>query len=178
MLEAMRSGWAKQQRGGRRLQPRTIAGREAIVRQFVEFTNEYPWRWTAHQVDEWFTDLIAAQGKAESTLRNYQSTLRMFCEYLVSPHYGWSQECEARFGSHPVQVCHEWNTVAHLTDYEGRADRRPLTRTELQWFFDHADDQVGKAVRRGRKGALTAYRDAFGAAAGANSALSAAQPPP
>ncbi len=35
-----------------------------------------------------------------------------------------------------------------------------MTRTELQTFFDYADDQVERAVRLGRKGALAAYRDA------------------
>jgi hypothetical protein len=29
--------------------------------------------------------------------------------------------CQERFGTHPVQVCHEWSTIAHLNDYEGRA---------------------------------------------------------
>ncbi|WP_257002043.1 tyrosine-type recombinase/integrase [Streptomyces sp. WZ.A104] len=51
-------------------------------------------------------------------------------------------------------------TAAHLTDYEGRAERRPMTREEIQAFLDHADAQVERAIRRGRKGALAAYRDA------------------
>lgn len=86
--------------------------------------------------------------------------LRQFCDYITSPHYQWAAECESRFGTHPVQVCHEWNTSAHLADYEGDADRRPLTRQELQTLFDHADERVDRAVRLGRKGALAAYRDA------------------
>jgi len=24
-----------------------------------------------------------------------------------------------RFGEAPVQICHQWNTVAHLAEYEG-----------------------------------------------------------
>lgn len=84
----------------------------------------------------------------------------MFCDYITSPHYEWPAECERRFGTHPVQIAHEWNTVAHLAEYEARASRRPLTRQELQMLFDYADDQVERAVRLGRKGALAAYRDA------------------
>jgi integrase/recombinase XerC len=75
-------------------------------------------------------------------------------------HYHWAKECEKRFGTHPVQVCHEWNTAAHLEDYEGNAERRPLTRQECQALFDYADEQVERALSLGRKGALTAYRDA------------------
>ena len=35
-----------------------------------------------------------------------------------------------------------------------------MTREELQRFLDYADDQVERAVRAKRKGALAAYRDA------------------
>jgi site-specific recombinase XerD len=160
VLEAMLDGWEKQQRGGRRLQQSTIDDRRQGVRQFVRFTNEYPWRWTAAHMDEWTTHLISELGRAESTIRNYQGTIRGFCDYIISPHYHWSEECEARFGTHPVQICHEWNTAAHLVDYEGQARRRPLTRDECQRLFDFADEQVERAVRMRRKGALTAYRDA------------------
>jgi len=59
-----------------------------------------------------------------------------------------------------VPICHEWNTIAHLNDYEGSPEARPLSREELQRFLDYADDQVDRAARTGRKGALAAYRDA------------------
>jgi site-specific recombinase XerD len=95
-----------------------------------------------------------------STVRKYQTAIRLFCDYLVSPHYRWAEECDRRFGTHPVQVCHEWNTTAHLTDYEGDAERRPFTRNELQRFFDYCDLRVDRAACSGRKGALAAYRDA------------------
>ena len=47
-----------------------------------------------------------------------------------------------------------------LNSYEGRPEARPFTREELQRFLDYADDQVERAVRAKRKGALAAYRDA------------------
>jgi integrase/recombinase XerC len=59
-----------------------------------------------------------------------------------------------------VPICHEWNTITHLNDYEGRPEARPLSLGELQRLFDFADDQVERAVRAKRKGALAAYRDA------------------
>lgn len=34
----------------------------------------------------------------------------------------------------PVQICHEWNTAAHLNEYEGKPERRPMTHEELQAF--------------------------------------------
>ena len=49
-----------------------------------------------------------------------------------------------------------------LTSTTTRAIRRPArsAATELQRFLDYADEQVERAVRAKRKGALAAYRDA------------------
>ena len=63
---------------------------------------------------------------AFSTVRSYQQAVAMFCDYLVDGRYGWGVACEKRFGTHPVQICHEWNTVAHAAEYEGRPGNRPL----------------------------------------------------
>ena len=63
-------------------------------------------------------------------------------------------------GSAPVQVFHEGNTTAHAAEYEGRPERRPLARAELQAFFDAADGLVEKAACSRRKGQLAAFRDA------------------
>jgi integrase/recombinase XerC len=160
VFEAMLLGFGKQQLGGRRLDGKTVRDRDGQLRRFAAFTNTYPWEWTAADLDEWMTSLISEKGLAHSTIRSYQITVRLFCGFLISPAYGWSAECEARFGTHPVQICHEWNTVTHLTEYEGRGKRRPFTREELQKFFDFCDDRVEQVVRSGRKGALAAYRDA------------------
>jgi hypothetical protein len=89
---------------------------------------------------------------------------RFFCtlEFLCDGRYGWAVACEQEFGpgEHPVAIVHEWNSIAHLQSYEGDPDERPFTRDELQRFLDYADDQVDRAVRAKRKGALAAYRDA------------------
>jgi integrase/recombinase XerC len=160
VLEAMLAGWARQQLGGRGLSPRTVGQRQAVVRQFLAHAGEYPWNWTAAHLDDWSADLVGVAGKAKSTIRSYHDAIRSFESYLIAPQYRWAEECGARFGTHPARICFESNTAAHLVDYEGRPDRRPMTREELQRFFDYADDQVGRAAGSGRKGALAAYRDA------------------
>lgn len=159
VLTAMLSGWQRQQRG-RNLQDSTIQNRVLAVRRFIKYTNEYPWNWTAVHVDEWSAALIGEQNSAKSTIRGYQGALRLFCDYLTSEHYEWVSVCVERFGVSPTQVCHEWNTAEHVAEYEGRPERRPLTRKEVQRLLDYADDQVNRAIKQGRKGALTAYRDA------------------
>src|SRR5258708_2086222 len=59
-----------------------------------------------------------ARPVAVSTARGYETALRLFCEYVTDPRYEWAELCETRFGRRPVQVFHEWNSVAHVTDYE------------------------------------------------------------
>jgi integrase/recombinase XerC len=161
MVEAMLKGWRAQQ-VARGLREDTMIPRERLVRRFIAFTNEYPWDWGPSHVDDWTQSLTSEKHLAPSTIRCYQTDLRLFSEYLCDGRYGWAVACEKEFGPgrHPVPVCHEWNTIAHLNDYEGDPEARPFTREELQRFFDFADDQVERAVRAGRKGALAAYRDA------------------
>jgi integrase/recombinase XerC len=155
LFEAMLTGWVRQQ-CSRRLGESIIGSRERTVRRFAEFTQAWPWEWSPGQVEEW----IAQGGWAHSTVRSYQGALAVFLDYVCDSRYGWVAECEQRVGARPVQVCHESNTAAHVADYEGRPARRPLTRAELQAFFDAADDRVERVAGAGRKGWLASFRDA------------------
>ena len=161
MVEAMLRGWRAQQMA-RGLREDTVVPRERLVRRFLEFTSEYPWAWSPGHMDEWSLSLTAELHLAPSTIRSYQCTLRQFSEFLIDGRYGWAVACEQAFGpgQHPVAIAHEWNTIAHLAEYEGRPEARPFTRAELQRFLDYADDQVERAAASKRKGALAAYRDA------------------
>lgn len=159
VFEGMIAGWSRQQLA-RGLKKSTIDDRQSSVRQFMDFAGAYPWRWTAVMMDDWSAELVGAKGLAVSTVRQRQGDVRLFCDYITSRFYDWPEVCEERFGTHPIQVCHEWNTTRHLEDHEGKPGRRALTREECQALFDYADDRVEHALRRGRKGAVTAYRDA------------------
>jgi hypothetical protein len=162
MFEAMVRAWRAQQ-AARGLREDTIVQRERLVRRFLSFTNEYPWRWASAHVDEWSLWMTSERRLAPSTIRGYQTDLRLFTEFLAdNARYGWVSACEQEFGPgvHPVPIVHEWNSIAHLQSYEGNPEARAFTREELQRFLDYADDQVDRAVRAKRKGALAAYRDA------------------
>ncbi|WP_029381470.1 tyrosine-type recombinase/integrase [Streptomyces leeuwenhoekii] len=159
MFDAMLRGWRAQQKS-RGLKDETIDPRERLVRRFLEFANDYPWQWTPAHMDEWSASLTGEKHLAPSTIRSYQGDIRLFTEFLIDGRYGWGPACEEAFGVHPVAIAHEWNTLPHLQDYEGDPEARPFTREELQRFLDYADDQVARAVKSKRKGALAAYRDA------------------
>jgi site-specific recombinase XerD len=154
LFEEMLEGWERQQRS-RRLSGSLIAGRTRLVRRFQAFTGTWPWCWTSEQADSW----ISSSRWAHSTVRCYQGAVASFLDYVCDQRYGWISECEQRVGARPVQVIGEWNAAVHVADYEGRPERRPLSRAELQAFFDAADERVARAVASRRKGWLAAFRD-------------------
>jgi site-specific recombinase XerD len=159
VFTAMLDGWRNQQLA-RNLAVSTIDGRASAIRAFARHADALPWQWTAQHADEWFGDLRAVRGCARSTLRSYQNAVQLFCGYATDPAYDWAGECVQRFGTHPVQVIHEWNTAVHVADSEAGPRKRAYTRTELQELFDYADDQVARKRAAGRKGWLPAFRDA------------------
>ena len=157
VFEAILAGWRLQQES-RLLAAPTVDSRDKTLRRFQAFTGEYPWQWGPADIEEWSVSLRSA-GRSRTTIRAYQNAVAMFCDFACDGRYGWAVECEARFGEHPSQICHDWNTADHVADYEGDPARRPFTRDELQAFFDFADDRVAAARVHGRKGGLAAWRD-------------------
>ena len=155
LFEAMLEGWRRQQ-AARRLSGPLIEGRVRLARRFQAFTGAWPWQWTPAQAEAW----VASGGWAHSTIRSYEGALAVFLDFACDPRYGWVAECEQLAGARPVQVFHEGNAAVHASDYEGRPERRPLTRAELQAFFDAAGAHVEKAADARRKGWLSAFRDA------------------
>ncbi|MET7769589.1 tyrosine-type recombinase/integrase [Nocardia sp. NPDC005366] len=158
VLQAMLAGWAKQQ-AARLVAPGTLEQREQNVRRLVAFTNDYPWNWGPVDIEDW-TAAMVDRGLAHSTIRHYQGQVALFLDYLTDARYRWDAVCEKHFGTHPVQVFHEWNTAVHRADVEARPGNRPMSRDELQDFFDYCDDRVAVVRRSGRKGWLAAFRDA------------------
>lgn len=158
MLNAMIEGWCAQQRS-RGLREDIVRSRRQLVVRLCESSGHAPWEWTPGDV-EVFTGELAAAGRSRSTLRGYHGSIHLFCEYLTSPHYDWVEICEAQFGAAPSQVCLPWNTIVHRFAFEGDGGRRPLTYDELETLFNTADARVDELATSGRKGALSALRDA------------------
>ena len=160
VFAAMADGWRIQMES-RGLKKSTITSRLVLVRRFAAYSNEYPWTWTAEDLEGFSADLRSgARPVTIATLRNYQNELRLFHEYLLDPRYAWREEVRRRFDADIQQIVHEWNSVAHVSDYEGDPSRRALTYAEVQMLFDAADDLVDTAIRSKRKGRLAAIRTA------------------
>ena len=153
----MLAGWRAQQTS-RNLAEATIERRRSVVCRFQDYVGSYPWAWTAPEVDEFFLEFRALRHGSHSTLLSYQNALRMFLEYIVDPAYGWVELCWSRFGDHPVQVFHEWNTARHTQQAMGGPSKRPYTRAELQDLFDCADERVVRIRQSNSKGWVPAFR--------------------
>lgn len=160
IFTAMVEGWQDQQLA-RGLNTATIRPRIRMIFRFQAYTNDYPWDWSAPDVEEFAAELRSRDQRiTTSTLHAYQSAIRLFCDYICDPRYDWASTCERLFGTHPIQICFDWNTAVHSADHEGRPQRRALTKIELQSLFDHMDDEVARLRQIGNKGWLAALRDA------------------
>jgi len=159
LFEAMLRGW-RDQGLARNLAPATLTARERQLRAFHTHAASFPWQWTLQSADEWFADLRSVHHCARSTLRGYQAAVRGFCTYVTDPAYGWVEECTRRFGTHPVQIITEVNAAQHVSEVESQPGKRPFTRRELQDLFNYADAQVQAKRAGGKKGWLSAFRDA------------------
>ncbi|MGW1752564.1 tyrosine-type recombinase/integrase [Streptomyces sp. NPDC002092] len=126
-----------------------------------EFTGLYPWQWTPADGEAFIADLRSGPKPVQlSTARTYEVMIALFVEYLLDARYGWVELCLERFGEAPQEIFHEGNSVLHAVEYEGDPRRRPLDYDEVQALFDAADARVKRIRGQGRKGALTALRDA------------------
>ena len=159
VFDEMLMGWSDQQLS-RNLNRHTIKTRNGIVRRFHAFTNEYPWTWRPLDLEAFTAELRGGDSPAAlTTIRAYQGAIRLFLEFASDPRYAWTAVCERLFGTHPAQICFEWNSAEHTSDSEGRPQRRALTKPELQTFFNHADDRVAEARTAGSKSWLPLMRD-------------------
>lgn len=160
VFQGMLAGWERQ-RLSRGLDATATRSNVALVKRFARFTEEYPWEWKPGDVEDFTVSLLnRPEPASHSTLRGYHSVIRAFCTFITDPRYEWPEVCQERFGAHPVQICHDWNTRHHVAEFEARPAKRPLTFDEAEAFFAHADLKVERIVAAGKKGALSALRDA------------------
>lgn len=68
-----------------------------------EFANQYPWQWGPGEIESFTAELVSRSPPlAHATVRGYQVTLRLFCEFVTDARYGWPAECETTF---PGSAC-------------------------------------------------------------------------
>ncbi|MGW7042138.1 hypothetical protein ACWGDT_05345 [Streptomyces avermitilis] len=118
------------------------------------FSNQYPWQWQWQwqwQPAEFeaFIDHLRARTPTftASSGRNYQYRLRLFCEYITDPRYGWLAVCQERFGQVPVQILHHWP----------RCSMKPATLWSVPAALDGA--RCGRPAGNAARG--TALRDVW-----------------
>ena len=145
VLQAMLDGW-RAQLLARGLTVGTIKGMSRNVAAFQAYTNDYPWSWAAHDLDEYFAHRRSQERPLEvRTLRTYGSSIRAFCSFLCDPRYRWVALCEQPFGDVPSSDRLRLELAAtHESMTPFATGRRAFTRPELQTLFDVLDDLVDR----------------------------------
>lgn len=131
------------------------------MQRLVDFIGSYPWHWTVVDADDFFAHLRDVDGSSLSTVRAYQNDTKLFLQYAMNPSYPWNETCGRRFGMSFSQIVTDENRARHISKIDARPTKRPFESHELQAFFDLADLEVERCLNSGRKGALTAWRDAI-----------------
>jgi hypothetical protein len=138
----------------------TVRRRIASVHRMADFVGSYPWQWTAADADDFFSHLRGVRNLAHTTVRAYQTDVKLFLDYATDPAYDWNEHCGRLFGTVFGQVITEFNRAKHVQANDARPLKRPFSLVELQQFFDLADLEPERILNAGRKGALAAWRDA------------------
>ncbi len=134
-------GLGRQQRS-RFLRAATSAPRLRIVRRFSELCGQYPWQWSPGELEALVSQLTSGERPvAASTVRSYQVPPRLSCELVTGSRFGWAAGCDRRYTMTPLQICHEWSTVAHV------GDSRRNARAEGYGTFGSVQVRYGNASR-------------------------------
>ena len=114
VFEDMLTGW-KQQQLARNFTAGTIRRRESLVRRFVNHTGHFPWDWTVGDADEFFAHEGSILNLAFATIRDYQTHLKVFRDFLTDPVYEWDRACLQGFGRSPAQIITDFNQAHHAS---------------------------------------------------------------
>lgn len=131
LLEAMLTGWVRQQRS-RFPKDDTIKQRLAVVRRLVEFTNAFPWDWQPADGEAFIEHLQSENRKRPimmSTGRGYETTLALFMTFLTDRRYGWPEQCFEQFGRVPRPAPASRLSVSKASRTRHPCLRRPEQRT-------------------------------------------------
>ena len=106
VFEGMLEGWARQQRTRFLKWDSTIKPRMSLVRRLARFSNQYPWEWQPAEVEAFFDNVRANNPNfSVSTARQYQNSLRMFCDFICDARYGWLATCQDGSGGFRCRFC-------------------------------------------------------------------------
>lgn len=154
---AMLDGWRNAQRA-QGFQERTTHRRHRSVERFIDWSGKYPWQWTQVEAEDFFAELRGIHHLSTATVRALQNDLVLFLAYASDPAYPWAAHCAELLGEPFVPIAPR--RIVHRQEGPANPVKRPFSTTELQAFFDFADDEVERILRSGLRGGLAAYRDA------------------
>jgi hypothetical protein len=153
------TGWRRAQLA-QNYSPDTARRRVASVLRMGDFVGSYPWQWTVADADDFFARLRGVRNLAHTTVRAYQTDVKLFLDYATDPAYNWNEHCGQLFGTVFSQVITEFNKARHVQADDARPLKRPFTPPDCSSFSTWPSWSLSGSFIAGRKGALAAWRDA------------------
>jgi hypothetical protein len=90
-LSDVLTGWRRAQLA-QNFSPDTVRRRIASVLRMGDFVGSYPWQWTAADADDFFGHLRGLRNLAHTTVRAYQTDVKLFLDYATDPAYDWNEQ--------------------------------------------------------------------------------------
>jgi hypothetical protein len=122
-LDDVLTGWRRVQLA-QNFSPDTTRRRVASVCGWASFVGAYPWQWTAADADDFFGHLRGVRNLAHTTVRAYQTGVKLFLDYATDPAYDWNEHCGRRFGTVFSQVITEFDKARHVQADWARSHRQ------------------------------------------------------
>lgn len=95
----------------------------------AEFVGSYPWQRPAAGADDFFGHLRGVGNLAHTTVRAYQTDVRVFLDYATDPAFDWNEHCGRLFGTVFCQVVTEFNRARHVQANDARSSRTAVSST-------------------------------------------------
>ena len=105
----------------------TARRRVTSVLRMTDFVGSYPWQWTPADADDFFGHLRGVLNRAHTTVRAYQTDVKLFLDYATDPTYDWNEHCGRLFGTVFCQIITEFNKARHVQANDARPLKRPFT---------------------------------------------------
>lgn len=142
----------------RRLRSSTIKENMRVIKNFIKFTDLYPWQWAPEDFDDWSADLYSIKKNSEATQRGKQRMIARFQSFLLdSPKL--VKLCEHHFGVKPIKICSELNLVSHKVEDENKEKRMAFTKEQIQCLWNYFDEKIAIAYKAQSKSFKVLQRD-------------------
>jgi site-specific recombinase XerD len=144
--------------GSKRYQVESVKSEINTIMRVTTFLGKLFWRWTAADLDLYFSDLAHVQKLAHSTQLSYYHHIATLFEFVVNRPYIY-EEIRLRANAVVTQLCTDMNTLVHAYNKSEKKIRPAFTHDEILIMFDSMDAEAIRAENTHSKNFYPILRD-------------------